>query len=74
MSADPRLEIDKALYQLGVIADVMRAVATANLSGGRPVCGTAVQWFSEQIEFQHNRIDLALGPLNRRRGTAPPPD
>lgn len=59
MSADPRREVDEALYELGVLCDVMRAVATDE-SGARSVCGTTVQWFCKQIDVQNGRIELAL--------------
>lgn len=74
MSAAPQVELDSALYQLGVIADVMRAVATADISAGRAVCGSSIEWFAEQIEFQHHRIELALGKLNRVREAALRPE
>ncbi len=63
--ADPQKDAADALYELSIIADVMRAVATADISGGRRVCGTSVQWFSERMEVLHDRIEAALNRMGR---------
>ena len=60
--ADPREAVSAALYELGIVADVMRSVAAADISGNRPICGTSVQWFSEHVEVQRDRIGGGVGP------------
>ena len=65
--ADPREAVSAALYELGIVADVMRSVAAADISGNRPICGTSVQWFSEHVEVQRDRIEVALNQIGRAR-------
>lgn len=60
MSACPGKDIDDALYQIGIIADIMASVASADMSGSKHLCGTSVDWLSEQLEIQHNRIGVAI--------------
>ena len=55
--------ISDALYELGVMTDILRTIAHANISGDRAICGTHVDWFAVQLDMRHERIEVAVSHL-----------
>ena len=65
MKEQPREAIRDALYQLGVVTDILGVVASADISGTKPVCGTYVAYLADRQREQHERIERALACMGR---------
>ena len=65
MSDTPRETIQDALYHLGVTTDIMRLLASADISGTGRICGTYVDWLAQHQRTQQDRIEAALAKMGR---------
>ncbi len=65
MSVQPRQVIEGALYQLGVLADILGVIASADISGAKSACGTHIEYLAARQREQHDRIEHALADLGR---------
>ncbi len=65
MSVQPRQVIQDALYQLGIVTDILGVVASADISGTKRVCGTYIEYLAARQREQQDRIEHALADLGR---------
>ncbi len=65
MSVQPRQVIEDALYQLGVVTDILGVVASADISGTKPLCGTYIEYLAARQREQQDRIERALSCMGR---------
>ena len=65
MKEQPRQAIESALYELGVLTDIMGVIASADISGTKPICGTYIEYLAARQREQQDRIEHALACLGR---------
>ncbi len=65
MTVQPRQVIEDALYQLGIVTDILGVIASADISGTKRVCGTYVAYLADRQREQQDRIEHALADLGR---------
>jgi len=65
MSERPKQAIESALYELGVVTDILRVIASAEISGLKPICGTYIDYLAARQREQHDRIERALSCMGR---------
>ncbi len=65
MTVQPRQVIEDALYQLGVVTDILGVIASADISGAKASCGTFIEYLAARQREQHDRIEHALADLGR---------
>lgn len=66
MKADERVELEAALYDLGVIADILTVLAKAEIGGeGLPISGCAVDYLAARQREQHERIERVVSDMWR---------
>jgi hypothetical protein len=65
MKEELRQAIQDALYQLGVLSDILGVIASADISGTKPICGTYVAYLADRQREQQDRIEHALADLGR---------
>ena len=65
MTVQPRQVIEDALYQLGVVTDILGVIASANISDTKPICGTYIDYLAARQREQHDRIERALSCMGR---------
>lgn len=52
--------IEGALYELGVLTDILGVIASADISGCKPICGTYIAYLADRQREQHERIERTL--------------
>jgi len=52
----PRKQVEDALYEAGVIIDIIGKLSTIMISTTEQVCGTSFDWLAEQLEERHEAI------------------
>ncbi len=65
MKEQPRQAIESALYELGILSDILGVIASADISGTKPVCGTYIEYLAARQREQQDRIEHALAGLGR---------
>jgi len=65
MKEQPQKAIQAALYELGILSDILGVVASANISGTKPICGTYIEYLAARQREQQDRIEHALADLGR---------
>ncbi len=65
MKEQHRQAIQDALYQLGVVTDILGVIASADISGTKRVCGTYIEYLAARQREQQDRIEHALADLGR---------
>jgi hypothetical protein len=65
MKEQPRQAIESALYELGVLTDILGVIASADISGTKPVCGTYIEYLAARQREQQDRIEHALSCMGR---------
>ncbi len=60
MKEQPRRAIESALYELGVVTDILGVIATANIAADKAICGTYIDYLAARQREQHDRIERAL--------------
>ncbi len=65
MKEQPRQVIEDALYQIGIVTDILGVIASADISGTKPVCGTYIEYLAARQREQHDRIEHALSCMGR---------
>ncbi len=65
MKEQPLRAIQDALYQLGVVTDILGVIASADISGTKPICGTYIEYLAARQREQQDRIEHALAGLGR---------
>ncbi len=65
MKEQPRQAIESALYELGVVTDILGVIASADISGTKRVCGTYIEYLAARQREQHDRIEHALTCMGR---------
>ena len=66
MTVEERDAIEGALYQLGIVTDILTIVAKANITGdGLVICGCLVDWLAARQREQHERIEAAVSDMWR---------
>lgn len=64
----PRKQAEDALYEAGVITDILRKLATLMISSSEEVCGTSFDWLTEQLEKRHEAIRELISTGSFGRG------
>lgn len=64
----PRKQVEDALYEAGVITDIIGKLATLMISSSEQVCGTAFDWLATQIEERHEAIRELISTGSFGRG------
>ncbi len=52
----PRKKLDDAVYEIGVIADIIAKLATLMVSSSESVCGTSFDFLAKQLNERHEAI------------------
>ncbi len=65
MSVQPRQVIEAVLYELGILSDILGVIASADISGTKPICGTYIEYLAARQREQQDRIEHALACLGR---------
>ena len=61
MKVEPRAAIEAALYELGVMTDILTVLAKAEIGGeGLAICGCAIDWLAARQREQHERIEAVV--------------
>lgn len=65
--SSPRKEVEDALYEIGVITDIISKLADAEIGGGITVCGTSFSFLAGLLDERHNLISeqIAVGSFGR---------
>ena len=61
-----RERINDALYEAGVITDIVSKLAGAQISGVEEICATSYSWLAQMLDERHEQISEALQALGRR--------
>ncbi len=48
MTEEQKKVAENALYELGVISEILTTLAGAEISGNDPIAGTSIEWLGEQ--------------------------
>ena len=65
MSGPQFKAIDQALYEAGIVTEIIRALASADRQNSKEHCWTIADWLATQLQAQHDRIEEAAGHLRR---------
>ncbi len=63
----PRKQVEDALYDAGVITDIVGRLANADISLAEQTCPTAYAWLAKELSACHERIELAVSRIGRGR-------
>ena len=58
-----KAEIADALYEIGIIAEVLKGLAAAELGADHRMCSASVDWLAKRLAAQHERIDMPMRDL-----------
>ena len=64
----PRKQAEDALYECGVITDIIGKLATLMISSSEEVCGTSFDWLTEQLNNRHETIRELISSGSVGRG------
>ena len=64
---NPRKEVEDALYDVGIITDIIAKLASLMISTTDAVCGTSFAFLAEQLEERHERLQehISVGRFGR---------
>ena len=51
-----RKQLDDAVYEVGVITDIIAKLAALLISSSESVCGTSFDWLAKQLNERHEAI------------------
>ena len=57
----PRKQLDDAVYEIGVITDIIAKLSTLMISSSETVCGTSFDWLAKQLNERHDAIQELTG-------------
>ena len=67
-ASTPRKQVEDALYEAGVITDILGKLATIMISTSEQVCGTSFDWLAEQLNNRHETIRELISAGSFGRG------
>ncbi len=50
MTEEQKKVAEDALYEMGVIAEILTVLGGAEISGNGPIAGTSIEWLGEQVD------------------------
>ena len=63
----PRKQAETALYEIGVIGDIIEKLATIIISTNEQVCGTSFDWLATELAERHQTLEelISVGSFGR---------
>ena len=63
----PRKQVEDALYEAGIITDIIGKLAALMISDDTSVCGTSFEWLADQLEQRHDAMRelISVGSFGR---------
>lgn len=57
----PRTRVDDAVYEIGVITDIIDKLATLMISSSEEVCGSSYAWLAKQLAERQETLSELTG-------------
>lgn len=59
--ATPRQQAENAIYEVGIISDIIGKLATLMISSSENVCGTSFDWLATQLADRQQTLQGLIG-------------
>ncbi len=69
MTEEQKKVAEDALYELGVISEILTVLGGAEISGSGPIAGTSIEWLGKRVDSMVQAATSAVQGLHPKPAT-----